>query len=148
MENHRGLAHVSFPLSLYHKPGMDLADKIEIHMNPFFKSVVPVAAILLGSATFSHAQIMNAKTDTVHVYGNCGMCETTIEKAALKKNVSEANWDRNTKMAVITYDSKKTTLNEVLKQIADAGYDNDAYRAPDAAYNKLHMCCQYDRKPQ
>ncbi len=51
-------------------------------------------------------------------------------------------------MAVITYDSRKTTLNEILKRIADAGYDNDVYRAPDAVYNKLHMCCQYERKPQ
>ena len=117
-------------------------------MKTFFKSVAPVAAILLGTTTISHAQIMNAKTDTVHIYGNCGMCETTIEKAALKKDVAKADWDRTTKMAVITYDSRKTTLNEILKRIADAGYDNDLYRAPDAVYNKLHMCCQYERKPQ
>ena len=117
-------------------------------MNTFFKSIAPIAALLMGNITLGHAQIMNAKTDTVHIYGNCGMCETTIEKAALKKDVAQADWDRMTKMAVITYDSKKTTLNDVLKRIADAGYDNDAYRAPDEAYNKLHMCCQYERKPQ
>ena len=117
-------------------------------MNTFFKSIAPIAALLMGNITLGHAQIMNAKTDTVHIYGNCGMCETTIEKAALKKDVAQADWDRTTKMAVITYDAKKTNLDEVLKRIADAGYDNDAYRAPDAAYNKLHMCCQYERKPQ
>lgn len=34
----------------------------------------------------SNAQIKNAKTESVKIYGNCGMCETTIEKAGnLKK---------------------------------------------------------------
>lgn len=104
--------------------------------------------MLVIMITIGSAQINNARRDTVHVYGNCGMCESTIEKSALKKNVAEANWDKTTKMAVITYDSTKTNLNEVLKRIADAGYDNEVYTAPDAVYNKLHMCCKYDRKPQ
>lgn len=93
-------------------------------------------------------QINNAATDTVHVYGNCGMCEKTIEKSALVAGEAMADWDKNTDMAVITYDSTKTTLDEVLKRIADAGYDNELYRAPDKVYNKLHGCCQYDRKPE
>ena len=51
-------------------------------------------------------------------------------------------------MAVITYDSTKTSVKEVLKRIADAGYDNQLFIAQDAAYSKLHACCQYDRKPE
>jgi hypothetical protein len=41
------------------------------------------------------------------------MCETTIEKAANKKKISKADWNEETKMASITYDSKKTTLDAV-----------------------------------
>lgn len=106
------------------------------------------AAMMVTSITASHAQINHAKTETVHVWGNCGMCETTIETSALKKNEATADWNRESKMAVITYDSTKTELKDVLKRIADAGYDNEMYTAPDKAYSKLHMCCQYERKPQ
>lgn len=95
--------------------------------------------------TTSHAQIPNAKTQKVKVYGNCGMCEKLIEKAAFKEGEAKADWNKDTKMAVITFDTKKTTLDEVLKRIATVGYDNQNYRANDSVYNNLHGCCQYDR---
>jgi copper chaperone CopZ len=105
-----------------------------------------IAAIALLSTTACQAQIKNAKTATVKVYGNCSMCETTIEKAANKSKVSKADWNEETKMATITYDSKKTNVDAVLKNIALAGYDNQSFLAPDAAYNKLPGCCKYDRE--
>ena len=33
------------------------------------------------------AQINNPVTDTVKIYGNCGMCKTKIEKAANQNNI-------------------------------------------------------------
>lgn len=110
------------------------------------KSIILLAAVVLLSTTVCQSQINNAKTETVKVYGNCGMCETTIEKAANKKKISKADWNEETKMASITYDSKKTTLDAVLKNIALAGYDNQSFLAPDAAYDKLPSCCKYDRE--
>jgi len=110
------------------------------------KSIILMAAVVLLSTTACQSQINNAKTETVKVYGNCGMCETTIEKAANKKKISKADWSEETKMASITYDSKKTTLDAVLKNIALAGYDNQSFLAPDAAYDKLPGCCKYDRE--
>ncbi len=110
------------------------------------KSIILMAAVVLLSTSACQSQINNAKTATVKVYGNCGMCETTIEKAANKKKISKADWNEETKMATITYDSKKTNLDAVLKNIALAGYDNQNFLAPDAAYNKLPGCCKYDRE--
>ncbi|HRD56948.1 MAG TPA: DUF3347 domain-containing protein [Ferruginibacter sp.] len=110
------------------------------------KSIILMAAVVLLSTTACQSQISNAKTETVKVFGNCGMCETTIEKAANKKKISKADWNVDTKMASITYDSKKTTLDAVLKNIALSGYDNQSFLAPDAAYNKLPDCCKYDRE--
>lgn len=110
------------------------------------KAIILMAAVVLLSTTSCQSQINNAKTETVKVYGNCGMCESTIEKAANKKKISKADWNVDTKMASITYDSKKTTLDAVLKNIALAGYDNQSFLAPDAAYNKLPGCCKYDRE--
>ncbi len=104
-----------------------------------------MAAVVLLSTTASQSQINNSKTENVKVFGNCNMCESTIEKAANKKNTSKADWNEETKVASITYDSEKTNLDAVLKNIALAGYDNQSFLAPDDAYNKLPDCCKYDR---
>ena len=92
------------------------------------------------------AQIKNKETKTVKINGNCDMCKNRIESAVYKKNIAKANWNLETKTAVITYDSAQTTLSDVLKQIAYAGYDNDKFIAPEKAYVELPACCQYNRK--
>ena len=110
------------------------------------KSLLLMTAVALLSASVSQAQIKNAKTETVKVYGNCGMCKTTIEKAGSKKKLYKTDWNEETKIASITYDTKKSSADQVLKSIALSGYDNVNYLAPDDAYNKLHGCCKYDRE--
>ncbi len=103
-----------------------------------------VIAVLLSSIN-GFAQIKNAKTETVKIYGNCGMCKTTIEKAGNLKKVANVEWNKDTKMATLTYDSDKTNQDEILKRIALAGYDSEKFLAPDDVYAKLPGCCQYDR---
>ena len=109
------------------------------------KSNLVVAIIMLLSFTISNAQIKNATTENVKIYGNCGMCKTTIEKAGNLKKVATVDWDKDTQMATLTYDAKKTSQDEILKRIALAGYDSDKFLAPDDVYENLHGCCQYDR---
>ena len=103
------------------------------------KSITKVlmAITVLLSATACNAQIKNAKTESVKIYGNCGMCETTIEKAGNLKKTAEVDWNKDTKMATITYDAKKTNQDEILKRIALSGYDSDKFLAPDDVYAKL-----------
>jgi copper chaperone CopZ len=110
------------------------------------KAIILMAVVGLLSTTLIQAQIKNAKTETIKVYGNCGMCETTIEKAGSKTKLYKTDWNVDTKMASITYDSKKTSADAVLKTIALSGYDNVSYLAPDEAYAKLPGCCKYDRE--
>lgn len=109
------------------------------------KSIIIMAAVLLGAAALSTAQISNARTVTVKVYGNCGICKTTIEKAGSKNKLYETVWNADSKMAAITYDGKRTTADAVLKNIALAGYDNTGFLAPDDIYDKLQGCCKYER---
>ncbi len=104
-----------------------------------------MAITVLLSFTACNAQIKNAKTESVKIYGNCGMCETTIEKAGNKKKIAKVDWNKDTKMATITYDAKKTNQDAILKRIALSGYDSDKFLAPDDVYAKLPGCCQYDR---
>jgi len=110
------------------------------------KSIIITAVAVVSTVTASFAQIKNEKTTTVKVYGNCSMCETTIEKAGSKSKLYKTDWNTETKMATITYDSKKTNADAILKSIALSGYDNVSFLAPDEAYNKLHSCCKYDRE--
>ena len=103
------------------------------------KAIILMAVIGLLSTTPSQAQINNAKTETVKINGDCGMCETTIEKAGSKKKKQyKTDWDADTKLAIITYDSKKAGLDAILKNIALSGYDNVSYLAPDEADRSRH----------
>ena len=104
-----------------------------------------IAITMLLSLTVGHAKINNQTTESVTIYGNCGMCQKTIEKAGSLKNVANVNWNIDTKTATIIYDSKKTNLDEILKRIALSGYDSDKFLAPDSTYKNLPSCCQYDR---
>ena len=78
-----------------------------------------MAMFISMSFTVCNAQIKNSKTETVKILGNCEICESTIEKAGSLKKVAQVDWNKDTKMASITYDSSKTTKDEVLKRILD-----------------------------
>jgi hypothetical protein len=45
-------------------------------------------AALLLSVTAANAQIKNTKTENRKIFGNCGMCETNIEKAGSLNKVA------------------------------------------------------------
>lgn len=104
-----------------------------------------MAIILLLSAS-SHSQIKNASTENIKIYGNCAMCKANIEEAGNQKNTAAVNWDKDTQIALVTYDSKKTTKDQILKRIALAGYDNSSFLSPQSAYAKLPDCCKYTRE--
>ena len=108
-------------------------------------SIKLMMTALLAITVNANAQLRNAKTEQITVYGNCGMCENTIESAGNLKKIAKVDWDKDSKIATITYDSAKTDKNEILKRIALAGYDSDSFLATDDVYNNLHGCCQYDR---
>lgn len=107
---------------------------------------VLVAIALLLSGVVVQAQTKNVKTETVKIFGNCGMCKKAIEKAGNLKGVATVNWDKDSKIATLSYDTTATNQEEILKRIAMAGYDSEKNSAPDAAYNALPGCCQYDRE--
>ncbi len=109
------------------------------------KSLLSMVAIILLSTNTISAQIKNSKTDTIKIYGNCEMCKAKIEKAGTQKNISKVVWSDETNMATITYDTKKTTTDAILKKIALVGYDSDKFLATDAAFKKLPGCCKYER---
>ncbi|MDZ4808919.1 MAG: hypothetical protein SGI96_11725 [Bacteroidota bacterium] len=104
--------------------------------------IFSLAALSLALTTVATAQ---TKTETFTVSGNCGMCKTKIEKAAIDAGAKSATWDADTKNLTVTYKSNTTNAAKIQSQIATVGYDNAGAKATTEAYNKLHGCCKYER---
>lgn len=78
------------------------------------------------------------------VRGNCGMCKTTIEKAAKSVDgVADAIWDVKKKSIAISYDEAKANEKDMHKAIAAAGYDTEQATGDKTAYKELPKCCQF-----
>lgn len=107
------------------------------------KVVLSLMVVALLSVTTAFGK---DKTEKFKVYGNCGMCEKTIEKAAKSvEGVSTADWNEESKLMQVSFDDSKTDVHKIHMAIAKAGYDTEMHKASDEAYSKLPGCCQYDR---
>lgn len=102
---------------------------------------------VVGQAVFvSHKEEVHHETKSFTVYGNCGMCQRTIE-GALKdvKGVRTANWNGDTDELTVTFNPHILSLDDIKQKVADVGYDSDTHRAKDEVYDDLPGCCQYER---
>ncbi|MBK7763692.1 MAG: DUF3347 domain-containing protein [Bacteroidetes bacterium] len=113
-----------------------------------FIKIIIISLALLPILQGCSAKINNIKTETFKVYGNCGMCKKTIEKAVAVKGEAKGEWDKDTKIISLTYDSIITNTDAILKRIADVGYDNEKFLATSNTYDNLHSCCKYERSPE
>lgn len=104
------------------------------------------AAIMFSIFTINTTTAQTAKTETIKVWGNCGMCKTTIEKAAKKAGAKTANWNEDSKELKVSYAINKTSSAKIQEAIAKSGYDTRDFTADNKAYDNLHGCCKYDRK--
>lgn len=102
-------------------------------------------AMSLSACTAQPTSLANLQTETFTVRGNCGMCKKAIEKSLKVDGVVKADWDQDTKIMTVSYDSTRISLDQIQRNIAAAGYDNDGQRGNDQAYANLPDCCQYDR---
>jgi len=102
--------------------------------------------ILVVAGSFAGTLTAQTTTTTFKVSGNCRMCKKNIETAATASGASSASWDAKSKSLTVTYNATTSSTQQIQKSIADAGYDNDGFTATEESYNKLHACCQYDRK--
>jgi hypothetical protein len=111
------------------------------------KTVTIFSAFILAIASLvSNAQTEPGKKETVKVWGNCGMCQAKIEKAAKAAGATTAKWDADTHLLEVSYNAEKTSLKNIEEKIGSAGYDTKNITASNEAYDKLPGCCKYDRK--
>jgi Cu(I)/Ag(I) efflux system membrane fusion protein len=82
----------------------------------------------------------------VKVGGSCDMCKDRIESAALSvSGVESANWNSETEMLHLNFDSGKTNSDAIQKAVANVGHDTEKYKADDDVYKDLPECCLYER---
>ncbi len=105
------------------------------------KNLISLMAIL--SVLNLTAQEKSIQT-SFEVNGVCGMCKARIEKAAIQlTGVKLAKWSIETHKLKVIYNSRKTDPDQIAKQVAAAGHDTKAFKAPEEAYNSLVPCCKY-----
>jgi mercuric ion binding protein len=112
----------------------------------FFVAFMALTFVNSFAQMNDHDATSNTKTETFKVWGNCGTCKARIEKAAKIDGVSKADWDKNTQILTLSYNPDKVKSDDVQKKIAGVGHDTEKFKADDKVYNKLPMCCQYERK--
>ena len=93
------------------------------------------------TADASSKKIIETKFE---VQGVCGMCEKRIEEAALRtKGVKVADWDKESKVLKVVFNSQKTSLEAIHANIAEKGHSTELVTAEKEVYKKLPDCCQY-----
>ncbi len=107
-----------------------------------------IAVFAMTSFPLFAQQNSDIKTDTINVNGACGMCKSRIEKNLKMEGISSANWNKETKHLIVSYDPGKITNDAIQKKIAYVGHDTEKYRAEDSTYEKLPGCCHYDRSAE
>src|SRR5581483_4495374 len=110
------------------------------------KTLIKISfAIILATGVFAcknsnHGAVSNAKTIKFMVYGNCEQCQARIEKALAIEGVAKANWDVDTKILTLVYDSVKLKEADLHHAITTVGHDTEKEKATDKAYTDLPEC--------
>jgi len=109
-------------------------------MKLYFTKVILGAFLLF--TTFISAQ--NLSKSQFKVKGNCEMCKERIETTAKKAGAQSARYSID--LLTLTLEtSEKVSPEDILKKVAEAGHDNEKFKASDETYEKLPGCCHYDR---
>ncbi len=118
-------------------------------MKNIIKKIVLLLALTFGGFVVNAQEVEKSKNAKIefHVDGNCQMCKKRIEKAALTiKGVKSADWNMDRGTLYLIVNEQKTDILTIQNAIAKAGHDNDGAKATTENYEKLHACCQYERK--
>ena len=85
------------------------------------KTLSLFAAILFSIFSINKSTAQTLQTETIKVWGNCGMCKSTIEKSAKKGGAKTADWNDDSKELKVTYAVNKTSSAKIQEAIARVG---------------------------
>lgn len=77
------------------------------------------------------------------VSGNCEICKDRIEKAALSVNgVSFANWNISDGKFSLTFDPRRTDLNDISLAITRIGHKTNLHKTSQDIQSQMPECCK------
>lgn len=128
-----------------------LMDGQEIVTNGVF--IIDASAQLEGKPSMMNLEdpidpelLKNSQTKTLHVSGNCEMCQKRIQDAALQlPGVLKADWIADNQELTVIFTPEVTSLQQISKAIATVGHDTSMDKAPESTYQDLPGCCLYER---
>src|SRR5215203_1615408 len=100
-------------------------------------------ALFINSAAKSQSSNTKDKSTSFKVLGVCEMCKKRIEKALKTKGVETADWDIDTKILSVVFDTTKITLDKIHVRIAEVGHDTELKQSNETTYKALPDCCHY-----
>ncbi len=105
-----------------------------------YKNILFIFLMTLGTMVWAQET-----TKTLTVKGSCEMCKERIENAVRELPSATGSWDAESQTLTIQFDESETNLDEIAKNIAKAGHDNELYKAEKSVYENLPGCCLYTR---
>lgn len=114
----------------------------------FAMLIVFISIQSANAQTDKAERISTIKTQTIKVYGECGMCKKRIEKAANSvEGIKAANWNEDSQTLTIKFDVfSNYVVDNVQRKVASVGHDAEKYKADNSTYEGLPDCCHYSRK--
>ncbi|KQS93416.1 TonB-dependent receptor [Chryseobacterium sp. Leaf394] len=105
-----------------------------------------ITRVILGAfilfTTFLSAQSLSK--NQFQVKGNCEMCKERIESTAKKTGAKTAVYSIDSQ--TLTFETNENvSSDQILLKVAEAGHDNEKYKATDDSYKNLPGCCHYQR---
>src|SRR6476469_5459319 len=99
------------------------------------KSIKTFAVIIFSLFTINICNAQkNLAKEKIKVWGNCEMCKKKIEKAAKGAGATYANWNEDTQLLAVSYNSTETNALQIEKAVAASGYDTKDVKASDKAF--------------
>ena len=103
-------------------------------------AILAAIAIPVVSSTITSSQRSSAKS-------NAQTIEVAIKEADAAISAKDDTVFVNKAGAAQGEQFKASSGSLTLKNIADAGHDNEKYKADNSVYEKLPPCCHYEREP-
>ncbi|MBL4623735.1 MAG: heavy-metal-associated domain-containing protein [Flavobacteriales bacterium] len=105
--------------------------------------VLGLLFICLGHVGMTQKKDSKNSVVVIKTSAQCEMCEERIlTKLSLHKGVKAVKFNLETQEATVTYNSVKTSEDELREAISEIGYSADDVEPAEDAYEKLPNCCK------
>ncbi len=105
-----------------------------------FKYIIAFLLLAFPLSIFAQNKIYQTQFE---VAGVCGQCKDRIESTVSAMGAKSVNWDVDSHLLTVKFDSTKISVSQIKKKLADVGHDTDLFKSTEKNYEALPECCLY-----